>query len=101
MLDIVQAQTGVRETGQFLNTARKNMATTQQAPLSSLPTKNKAHLKHFPKIVRGSPVETSKSPSGSLHPVQGKAYSVPHPYVGKSVWVRALNAWYRSIMPRI
>jgi transposase len=68
---------------------QRKHGTTQQAPFQLFTDKEQPALKALPQ----EPFEAAEWKEARVHPdhyiqFNRKAYSVPHPYVGKSVWVR-------------
>ena len=72
------------------NTAKRKHGTTREQPFVVFCEKERPALKALPQQAF-EPVEWKIATVHADHYIQynGKAYSVPHPYVGRKVWVRA------------
>ena len=86
--DIVQLNRMLRDWS-ISQYGQKKHGTTQQAPFELFTNKEQGALKALPE----DRFEAAQWKQARVHPdhyiqFKGKAYSVPHPYVGKSVWVR-------------
>lgn len=83
------------------NYGLREHGTTHEKPLAVLRERERPALKKLP----DEPFELAQWKGATVHPdhyiqFRGKAYSVPHAYVGKTVWIRAseriLRIYYRE-----